>query len=375
MPLPRRYIIRTLLYKEYLRYRYNWGVLVVAGALLALSALISIGARMNRLPGQAEEVAITECFLLFQKGTPAEALVQQLVANPPAEGQPIRAQAFVQAGLPPSIPAHAMAIHLLPPAAGTGWTVRYWYVSEDLRGSLPYRDWFSREMQDHLGTTPRLVEESRTDARHHEVQPRMAGTLPEERIPLIITALAIFALYLFSFSLYISSTGEEREKKMLLGLLLTPASPLEVITAKAIFYASASVALALAVVATYKPILLLNPLLWGAVIYGALGYVAIGTILVCLVRRQTTMNTIPMLYLIVTSIIMFLAQFLPIFIPLRLLMIEDWLYRQMQHVIAGQGWSRMILFNQAVLIVLVVAWLAVAVRVFARQGMLIGRAR
>ena len=37
-------ILRTLLYKEALRYRYNWGLLVMIAALLAMSALISISA-------------------------------------------------------------------------------------------------------------------------------------------------------------------------------------------------------------------------------------------------------------------------------------------------------------------------------------------
>jgi hypothetical protein len=128
------------------------------------------------------------------------------------------------------------------------------------------------------------------------------------------------------------------------------------------------------VVATYQPLLLLRPLLWGAVLSGSLGYVAIGTVMISIIRRQTTLNTIPMLYLIATSIIMFLSQFLPLFIGIRLFLLEDWLYRQLQQVIAGEnpGW---LLLNQCALIVIVIGWGLVAVRIFSKQGMMIARAR
>jgi ABC-type Na+ efflux pump permease subunit len=274
----------------------------------------------------------------------------------------------------------AMAIELIPPADADAatttatWTARYWYASEDVRGALAYRDWFSRESQNYFGSTPRLVEESRTDARIQETGSRMAGTLVEERVPLIVTALVIFALYLCSFNLYIASTAEEREKRMLLGLLLSPASPVEVIAAKAIFYASASLVLSLAVAATYQPLLLLRPLLWGAVIVGSVGYVAIGTVIVCIVRRQTTMNTIPMLYLISTSIIMFLSNVIPLFIGVRVFLMEHWLYFQLQQVIAGES-PRSLWLVQLVLLALVSAWTGVAIRIFRQQGMLIAQGR
>src|SRR4029079_9435212 len=126
------------------------------------------------------------------------------------------------------------------------------------------------------------------------------------RVPLVITALTIFALYLLSFNLYLTSSGEEREKRVLLGLLLSPASPAEFILAKAIFYVSASLVVSLAVVAMYEPRLLARPLLWAAIMSGSLGYVAIGTVILAIVRRQTTISIVSMLYLIATSTVMFL---------------------------------------------------------------------
>src|SRR5262249_12882844 len=130
----------------------------------------------------------------------------------------------------------------------------------------------------------------------------------------------------------------------------------------------------LAVAAMYEPVLILRPLLWGAVLSGSLGYVAIGTVMICIVRRQTTMNTMPMLYLILTSIVMFLAQFIPLFIGLRIFLVEDGMYRQLQMVIADEH-TPWLWVNQAILLVLVLGWTIAAVRVFSRQGMRIARAR
>src|SRR5436309_3372444 len=82
-------ILRTLLYKEALRYRYNWGLLVMIAALLAMSALISISARMKRLPGQ-QDTAVRNCMVVVpytavaENRERAEAWTKYLEQHPPA---------------------------------------------------------------------------------------------------------------------------------------------------------------------------------------------------------------------------------------------------------------------------------------------------
>src|SRR5437879_9286954 len=65
----RRRIVRTLLYKEALRYRYNWGLLVMVVALLALAALVSVSARLGKLPGQGGQ-KLDACYLVYHSGDP-----------------------------------------------------------------------------------------------------------------------------------------------------------------------------------------------------------------------------------------------------------------------------------------------------------------
>src|SRR5690349_22847880 len=81
----RPYIVRALLYKEYLRYRYNWGLLAVVAALLALSALVSVASRSStgQVLGGTE---LKTCLVFYQEGTRGEDWARHLVAQPPPDG-------------------------------------------------------------------------------------------------------------------------------------------------------------------------------------------------------------------------------------------------------------------------------------------------
>jgi len=366
----RPYVVRALLYKEFLRYRYNWGLLAVVAALLALSALVSVASRSatGQVLGGTE---LKTCLVFYEPGTRGEDWARYLSTQPPPDGcavVPLGRRSPVNR---PALEGGEMAIELVAPSPGTSpetWTARYWHVGPPEADAQAVRDWFVRSSNDFLDTRPRLVEETRADAVSR-------GGDPAERVPLVVTALAIFALYLLSFNLYITSTGEEREKRVLLGLLMTPAAAVEVIAAKAIFYAAASLVVCLAVVGMYQPRLLLNPYLWGGAVCGSVAYVSIGTVVVSVVRRQTTINTVSMLYLIATSLVMMLSQFLPLFTAFKMVLVENYLHGLMKRIVAGDGASRAVMGYMLALAVGSACWAVVAVWVFARRGTTIARGR
>jgi hypothetical protein len=378
--MPRFYIVRPLIRKELLRYRYNWGLLVVVFALLALSALVAASSHFKGLPGVNDE-EIKACKIFY---TPRAAeWAQRLNASRPdfactLSFHPITAP-LAQSG-PPLTPGE-VAIELssepamaAPPALKGGPvaearipTIRYWNADELATGMARVREWARGVSDAHWHATPAIHEKSSRAAAE-------LGSSVVERLPLVVASLAIFAMYLLSFNLFITSTGEEREKRVLLGLLLSPASPTEVLIAKALFYATSSLAVAMAVVGMYQPRLLLQPALWLTVVSGSVCYVAIGTIAVSIVRRQTTINTVSMLYLISTSIVMILAQFLPPFKVLQALLVENYLYSQMKLLIAGQShwWMGQ---TQVVLAGLTGLWCLAALWVFDRNATSMARAR
>lgn len=366
-------IIRTLLYKELLRYRYNWGMLMMIVALLSLAGLVSVAAGLNKLPGQFG-ASLEQCHVFYPADGWGQKWGRHLAQYPPATDSQVEFKELPRGMRRPKVPLAHLVIMLEPPPGTdegtrpTGpWKVHYRLPETALVETLPFKDWISRETHRFLGVQPLLKEEML----------QLAGDGTEaiaDKVPFVITALVAFGLYLLSFNFFITSTGEEREKRVLLGLLLSPANPQEVIAAKAIFYALASLVVGLAIVAMYYPPLLANPLLWSTLLLGSLGYVAIGTVVISIVRRQTTINIISTLYLVSTGIIILLSQFLPLFVVLRVILLEDYLYRQLRWLLTDQG-KPLALLNQAVLAVIVLVWVVVSVYIFNKRSTAIAQAR
>jgi hypothetical protein len=81
-----------------------------------------------------------------------------------------------------------------------------------------------------------------------------------------------------------------------------------------------------------------------------------------------------MLYLVATSVVMLLSQFLPVFGLLRMLMVEHYLYLQLRLIMSLQRpWW--IWITEGALAGLVMVWLVFAVFLFSRRGMSIAQAR
>ena len=362
-------LVRTLILKECWRYQCNWGLLIVVAALLLLSLLIAVAGRMQALPGLAGR-SVSDCIVLHPSDCP---WADYLKKHPPTGDVRLTFQVLKRRATRPKLPVQAMAIQLVPPAAGAtplshpdaDWRADYYYLENFSVGVLPVRDWFADATRDFLQPKPAFFETTAITVTDIDRTEQMA---------IIIQALVAFAMYLIAFNLYVTSTGEEREKKVLLALLLTPVRPVELILAKAIFHTTASLATALAIVAMYDPTLLLNPLLYTTIAVGSLGYVAIGTVILSLVSRQTTINTVSMLYLIAIAIVTFLGQIFTLFDLLRHLLIEDYLYQQLYQILSRQTawWVRL---NQFMLWTLAIFWSAVALRLFAKRSRRIAFAR
>jgi hypothetical protein len=365
--MPRWRILRTLLYKEVLRYRYNWGLLVVVAALIALAVLISLGGDNELLSGSSAAFARdlkVYCQreslwgIYLQENRLADRRVRfwpprKTVANPRLERGVVVVELFAP-GETPMGESQAVTVH----------TARFWHLENDTASLVVFQDWLDRETRKFLAREPVL-----------EVEHRGVRNSATDIIPLVITGLVAFALYLPAFNLFITSTGEEREKRLLLALLLTPARPLEIVLAKAIFYALGSLAVSLAVVALHEPMLVFEPRLVLAVLLGSIGYVAIGTVLISFIRRQTTLSTVSMLYLMGVGVVVSLAQTLPLFNALRLFLIENFLYSLLQKVLAGEPSTMEQVLGLVALGVLVAGWLTLAVVVFSRRSKQIAQAR
>lgn len=368
-------IVRTLLAKEVLRFRYNWGLLLMVGAVLALSALVSLGDRMGEIPGQSGRI-IKIAIIAYDQTNPVETRWAEALLNQ-------RPQWFTEKNRIPFFKYHDSAwrfqrglvypddylmINLFAnrEPSNAPWKVTYDYQAPSRHEAMYYRLWVNQVTENVRGR--KLVQ---------EVLPRFNAeeqSATEDRLPKIVTALVIFAFYLLSFNLYITSTAEEREKKSLLALMLTPARPLEIIGAKVIFYSLGSLLVAAGVIALFDPSLLALPLLWTTIFSGSVSYISIGTVVLCLVKRQSTINTVSMMYLLVTSLIMAVSVFLIPFMILRFLMIENYLFHQLEMII-GRKPNTVAHIYQPIMLGLTAGWFCLAVFIFSRLGMSIATGR
>jgi hypothetical protein len=369
-------IVSTLLWKEALRFRYNWGLLVMVGAVLALSALVSLGGKMGELPGQTSRNIKACAIALDSNNATARRWSAALLNQEPNwktanQHIPIGYQDstgwWENRGL--EYPRDFLIIELIPPVneSRDAWHVRYFIPKNAEAEALFFRFWVLQVTQKVLGNQ-QLVEDMPT----YSAQDREGGE--EERLPKIVTALVIFAFYLLSFNLYITSTAEEREKKALLALLLSPARPMEVIGAKVLFYASASLLVSCGVVGLFDVKLLAQPLLWSTILAGSISYVCIGTVVLCWVQRQSTINTVSMMYLLAAALVMSLSVFLVPFAVARHAMVENYLFHQLEMIIGGRP-NPIARWYQPALWGLTVAWFLVAVAVFQRRGMAIAHVK
>lgn len=367
-------ILRTLLWKEALRFRYNWGLLVMLAGVLAIAALISLGNRMGDIPGSSNRVIKAVILNLASDNDAERKWLQQLEEQPPEwftekNRIPILRGTDPEAGRQRGLmyPADYLIVTLqVRPGSANGYRARYEYPLQSQQEALLYRGWIN-------STTQKLRGQPGVEERLPTFTASQLSE-SEDRTAKIITALVIFAFYLLSFNLYITSTAEEREKKVLLALMLTPARASEIIGAKVIFYSLFSLLITAGVIALFDASLLLRPLLWSTILCGSVCYVCIGTVVLCIIRRQSTINTVSMMYLIVTALVISLSVFLFPFMVLRFMMIENYLFHQLEYIIAGKP-NPVARLYQPLMAGITVCWFVLAVFIFSKRGVAVGQVR
>lgn len=192
-----------------------------------------------------------------------------------------------------------------------------------------------------------------------------AGKLLDPRVA-ILMAMVIFAFYFSCVYTLAALTCEERERGVLLAQALSPASPLEIVAAKALFYPAAGVLLAALLVGAFRPALLMSGYLWGGFAALAAGFVGVGLCVASLARTQRAASMGAMLYaLSVALLIMVCQQGNVVLLPY--LFIEFHGPRVVHAALTGEptfpDWLHL-----AALAILGVVWLAAGWKLFRERG-------
>jgi len=124
----------------------------------------------------------------------------------------------------------------------------------------------------------------------------------------IAMGLVVFSLFFTCIYLLPAFTCEERERGILLAQALSPASPIEILVAKFLFYPVTGMVLASILTAIYKVSVLGTLFYWLSLLAVSLGFLGIGMVVACLAKTQRAASMGALTYAMSLALIMMICQ-------------------------------------------------------------------
>jgi hypothetical protein len=163
-----------------------------------------------------------------------------------------------------------------------------------------------------------------------------------------------------------SLTCEERERGVLLAQALSPASTLEILAAKLVFYPALGIALAALLAGIHNPATLTRSFFWLGASVAAVGSLGIGLTIASLARTQRAASMGALCYTMAVALLLFICRQNNI-VALPYLALEYYCPRVLHAAISGAvypyHWG-----NLAGACVLATIWVTVAAVLFRRWG-------
>ncbi len=371
----RWYILRTLLAKEARRQLANRGGIALAALLVVAALLMTLfsgdGGQAGSLLGGLER-----CFVDYGR---EDAWVAHLKDNVPPELRRRlvfrNVSALVLPGETLLYPPGSGAIQLRTQTGPNGrplYQVSLWHPGQDGSSLAVYEAWFWRESARFFQHEAAVVlEQNGQGSAAAEQLPaisqersRLGGTMDMRSS--LTTALVLFALFFFCVYLLPSLTCEEHERGVLLAQALSPASPLEILAAKFLFYPAAGVALAALLAGIASPGVLARPFFWLTVSVAALGSLGIGMTIACLARTQRTASMGALCYMLAVAMLLFICQ--QGHIPLLPHLALEYHCPRMLHAVLSNEVHWFHWLNLAGATVLALGWTGLATVLFRQRG-------
>jgi hypothetical protein len=370
----RWHIIRILWQKEALRHLAQPGGILLAVLLVAAAVLLSFFGRSEAQTG-ALVGDVQHCFVDYYEDGPwiehlkrnvPDDLHSQIVFRQAAEIPVVDGQIVYQAG--------CGAIQVRSQGRDESGQPHYliWVWQPSSTGIAPFEAWFWRE-------TDRFCQgQAATALAHLDANTRRTVLLPQltaehsqlsgslDTRSALATALVLFALFFVCVYLLPSLTCEERERGVLLAQALSPASPLEILIAKMLFYPVVGIGLAAVLAGIANPAVLTQRFFWLALVVAAVGSLGIGLTIACLARSQRAASMGAMSYTLAVGLVLFISK--QNSIPVLPNLFLEYYAPRMLHAALSQAvhWYHWV--NLGAAMVLALLWNGVAVLLFRRCG-------
>jgi len=387
-------ILRALLDKEIARYLANRGGLALAMLLIVATILLSVfnptqaGDESGGVGTFAGIGGIHHCFV---DSTIKGPWLDHLKANPPLE---LPGQLLFRA---PDDKALGVVFIMIRPmeTPGSQPRVQVQFVAPAGNTAMlaPYEAWFWRETrrfmlgQTSTGTAPQTgdlwianaaFQQLYDDAIQKDERNRVRLPLLQfERIELdamklvdprlvILMSMIVFSFFFSCIYLLPAFTCEERERGVLLAQALSPASPLEMLVAKAMFYPVIGFILAIILVGIYRFSLLSQPFLWLAFGAISIAFLGIGLTIACIVKTTRGASMGAMMYTLSVALLILICQ--QNNLAFIAIVFVEYHGPKIVHAAISAEVGRVDWLHLLAAWILAIAWCAVAVRMFRRQG-------
>lgn len=346
----RWYIVRALLAKEVGRHLANRGGIALALLLVAAAVLLSVFAPEEASGGTGMVGGVHHCFVEYDKETP---LVKHLKANVPKEltGQvvfrPLAKADMIDGVIVYPTGTGALQIRQADgPGKRPAVQVYVWHPDGDPNALAAYEAWFWKETRRGFAAIARQKLSAGADVppdptfdQHNQwmlleahrrfqdqVEAARGKTDPVPLVPdldvtrkglggkvldfraAIATGMVVFALYFACVYLLPTLNCEERERGVLLAQALSPASPIEILGAKFLFYPACGIILAAIIAGIYKSAVLGSLFFWLSLLAVGSGFLGIGMTIATLARTQRAAFLGGMCYLMSVSMVLLICS-------------------------------------------------------------------
>jgi ABC-2 type transporter len=319
----RWHIVRTLLHKEVLRQLANRGGIALALLLIVAALLMTLFAKEGNQAGVLT-TGVDLCFIDYWE---EDGWVKHLRDHEPANLKLKfrHKDCFTVEGGQIVYPLGCGAIQMRTQTTEGGKVcakIWPWDPTADGSGLAPYEVWFWRESARYFQQQTGLAQQKNDPLSLARLVTAASGKsgVPEielERSHLkggfdmrlsVTSALILFALFFSCVYLLPSMMCEERERGVLLAQALSPASPLEILAAKFLFYPFVGVALAVVLAGIAKPAVLTSVFFWLVIAVAAFGSLGIGLAIACIAKTQRTASMGALCYMMVVAMLLFICQ-------------------------------------------------------------------
>lgn len=300
-------ILRTLLHKELLRHLANRGGIALIMLLVVMSLMLSLSKSTSQGPLLGGNVQ--RCYLIYKKDDPERKDIERWIAHLRKQRPDEWNDDMFRIRTADKMPTDSDGKIVLQNAGSIyiesngkdaegrpKFKVAFWYPGDNSAVLGTFESWFWRESARYFSPHPEIEESKIRSIGSADLRSALAP------VPVI------FALFFACVYLLPSMTCEERERGVLLAQALSPASPLEILASKFLFYSTLGIGLGALLAGIYRPAILLQPFFWLAVIVSSLGSMSIGLTIATLAKTQRLASVGAMCYLLMVALFLLTMQ-------------------------------------------------------------------